>query len=1418
MKKYIPAVILACFLAVVMMLWVTQSTTTAPSPSPIIQSGDESNQGLMIRFSQESSGLSDSRVSRMPALRVPSGHPASPFLEPGPFRADWQGWIKIDEEDEYTFHFEGTGEMELSIDDDQYIEAGQSESEPIHLTAGQHRLQITYSSPTEGEARIRVLWSGTTFGMEPISPLNLTHDSEDQELAEASQLRQGRELLTRHQCMSCHEFDDPSLIDLSGAMPELAMDAPDLSDVSSRFQPGWMQAWVKDPQAMRTSARMPNMNFSDREAADIVAWLGSLGEAPPVHLPASAERIRNGGQLYAMQGCVACHSLEPGSGDDDRISLSGLVDKWYPAALEEYLMDPSRNYKWTGMPDFNLSEEEALSIASFLLDQSKSSGSLPDLDGDAQRGRLLAVEHGCATCHSAPVESQLQAPSLQALSNADWEGELNTSRTGNPHPELTSEEQKALQAVFSWGLESLNRRSPIEFATRQIRALDCQACHQIDGRGDRWSQLAGEVAPLLEGADMHPFAGQRPKLTWAGEKLQPEWLKQTLGGNLEQPARPWLGARMPAIGALPDLMAEGWIASHGYDMTYEDIEPEPELADRGRALAVGIGYLGCNSCHHGGQSGGMPAPHLNLLGDRLRPEFFRWMLWKPKRVDPQTAMPEYANEDGLTWQREIFGGDAEEQYKAIWHYLIAVKDKTDDEIRTGSNPPYAEMYQKMDKGPVYSGVTMIPDDGQRPKGLTFRVGDRQGAAMHFDHDLLVMTAAWTGDYLAFRSDGNYGLGAPSAAGDIQFTNPIVTGWTKQNQSVFTDTRGRTYGPIPEEQGQYYGMYQHGNRAVMSYSIYGTDVLESPWYIENGQTGAYVRDLKTAVHPDPLSVLLFTGEEPMETGIRESLQFIRSEHNGRVKAAAIHADDAELLGLEGQAALRLNTQAGERSIRVLLWEGEAGQMEDFLSLAAANATPDNLDQLTEPGPTLWEPLVTKGEVGESDGPYATDIITTPLENRYDAMFHFSGIDFFEDGRAALSTIQGDVWIVSGLDDSLEQITWHRFATGLNMPFGLRIVDGKIYISNEDELTVLHDRSGNGEADYYENFRNLISPGRGGWRQAFGLEVDDEGNFYFARGRGHRDWDYANGVFRISPDGKELERIARGFRQPWTMGISPEGNVTVTQQEGPFVPQTPIHMIDLETRKGDFYGDMLTYSHPSTDTLGPENYPRELGFEPPIVWLPRHIDSSAGGQIWVHSDVWGLPRNQMLHLAWSKGGLMQVMVEQIEGDRQGGVVPLVQFEGMRPRTGRFSPQDGQLYVTGFEEKGLQRVRYTGKDVNLPVTLNAHENGLRIRFSDPLDTTQANNLDNFKVHRWNYSWSDYYGSHHYSVENPGQYGEDPVTVASATLLDDSYEIFLEIPDMIPVNQMRVSYDLKAADGTPLQESIYNTVHLLNPEFTIP
>jgi hypothetical protein len=64
-------------------------------------------------------------------------------------------------------------------------------------------------------------------------------------------------------------------------------------------------------------------------------------------------------------------------------------------------------------------------------------------------------------------------------------------------------------------------------------------------------------------------------------------------------------------------------------------------------------------------------------------------------------------------------------------------------------------------------------------------------------------------------------------------------------------------------------------------------------------------------------------------------------------------------------------------------------------------------------------------------------------------------------------------------------------------------------------------------------------------------------------------------------------------------------------------------------------------------------------------------------------------------------------------------------------------------------------------------------------------------------------------YKVSNPEQQGMDPVTVGRIRLSRDRKTVTLEIADLKPVQQMQISYILRAADGAELRHTLHNTIN---------
>jgi hypothetical protein len=306
------------------------------------------------------------------------------------------------------------------------------------------------------------------------------------------------------------------------------------------------------------------------------------------------------------------------------------------------------------------------------------------------------------------------------------------------------------------------------------------------------------------------------------------------------------------------------------------------------------------------------------------------------------------------------------------------------------------------------------------------------------------------------------------------------------------------------------------------------------------------------------------------------------------------------------------------------------------------------------------------------------------------------------------MQGDIWRVSGLDDTLRNVRWKRFASGLHHALGLVVAEGQIYILGRDQITRLHDLDGDGEADFHECVSNAYQTSPAGHDFICGLQRDARGNFYTVSGK--------QGLLRISPDGKSVKVVATGFRNPDGLGLTSTGVITVPNSEGDWVPASMV----CEVRSGGHYG----YPGPK------DGQPPDL----PLVYLPRGLDNSSAAQVEVTSDRWGPLQGQLIHLSSGAGTHFLLLRDQVDGQPQGAVVPLPGEFLSGVHRGRFHPRDGQLYVSGMAGWGtytssdgcFQRVRYTGDPVQLPVALHAHENGVLVSFSRPLDRTIAEQAD--------------------------------------------------------------------------------------------
>ena len=657
---------------------------------------------MALTFESPDGKLSDVRQVRMLALYVPQGTAPTPFLPPGKFRATWSGDLNLRLRERLAFVAEGRGKISVRIKDKVVFEAeGEDLStkagEVVRIDKGKNPLVVTYEPPAAGDAWVRVRWKEQQgLIADPVPPTTFTHNASAKPVAEAARLREGRQLLADLRCAKCHDAGTLP----EGAMPELAMDAPTLTNVGARLNAHWVAAWVADPRSVRKDAHMPRVLADPKQAADVATYLASLGGGPATDGAPEAEQITRGGQLFSALMCSACHTAPDtaGEGADTRVSLSQVRAKFRPDALRQYLLKPEAHYAWNPMPNFRLADDEAAALAAYLLAKSDPIGTRPPLQGDAAKGKQLVRSSGCLNCHALEGEtSEQKGPSLAAIDGGRWTHGCMAAdaaaRKTAPDFGLAERERHALLAFAATDRSSLARETADEFSVRQAAAMRCTSCHARDGKesliATDYAADAAKLAsafPLPQASagvhDGEHFApDQRPPiLTWAGEKLRPEWSAAFIGGQIPYKPRPYLHARMPAWSARAALMAKGIAAEHGYSPTTEPYpKPDESMAGVGQKLIGAAGGFSCVQCHAVGAAPPLapfeaPAANMQHITERLRKDYYhRWML-NPIKVDPGTKMPAFADSEGKSAIRDVYDGDGTKQFEAIWQFLLRGKD------------------------------------------------------------------------------------------------------------------------------------------------------------------------------------------------------------------------------------------------------------------------------------------------------------------------------------------------------------------------------------------------------------------------------------------------------------------------------------------------------------------------------------------------------------------------------------------------------------------------------------------------------------------------------------------------------------------------------------------------------------------------
>ena len=397
----------------------------------------------------------------------------------------------------------------------------------------------------------------------------------------------------------------------------------------------------------------------------------------------------------------------------------------------------------------------------------------------------------------------------------------------------------------------------------------------------------------------------------------------------------------------------------------------------------------------------------------------------------------------------------------------------------------------------------------------------------------------------------------------------------------------------------------------------------------------------------------------------------------------------------------------------------------------------------------------------------EIKTLPIPK--EIYLEVGGLATMPDGRLAVSTRRGEIWIVENpYQKSSHQTYYRRFASGLHEVLGLAYKDGAFYCSQRGELTKISDTDRDGVADLYEPIYQFDLSGNY-HEYTYGPVIDKNGDMWVSLnlawvGFGEGKFAKWRGWFvKISPDGK-LEPFAGGLRSPAGYSLNDEGDLFYGENQGDWVGSGRV----THLAKGDFAGNpggLKWAKEPNSplklsleeiqDNGSPmfEAAKKNPKIKLPAVWFPHAIMGISTSDILQDTTKGKFSPFPGQYFVADQGQskVMRMGLEKVNGVYQGFAINYREgFQSgiLRERFGL----DGSMFVgmtsrgwgsTGKDEFGLQRLFWNG---NMPFEIDmikAKSDGFEFSFTQPVDVNSVKKAASYAIRSYIYKYQHQYGS---------------------------------------------------------------------------
>ena len=290
-------------------------------------------------------------------------------------------------------------------------------------------------------------------------------------------------------------------------------------------------------------------------------------------------------------------------------------------------------------------------------------------------------------------------------------------------------------------------------------------------------------------------------------------------------------------------------------------------------------------------------------------------------------------------------------------------------------------------------------------------------------------------------------------------------------------------------------------------------------------------------------------------------------------------------------------------------------------------------------------------------YAINAVEIPA----DAYLEVGALEWIPDGRLAVASRRGEVWMVS--DSATGKPRWQRFAHGLHEVLGLAWRDGWLYVTQRPEVSRLRDTTGDGVADDYETVSDGWGVSGDYHEYAFGSKFDRDGKLWIVlclTGSFDSKVPFRGWAVRVTPDGRMIPTTS-GVRSPGGIGFDGDGNVLYTDNQGPWNGACSLkHLVP-----GDFVGHPGGFKwyelapglekpeEPKSGSRWAAEVQRIPRLRPPAVVFPYDtMGKSAGGVACdISAGKFGPFSGQMFVTDQSHSIVMRCFLETIDGVMQG-----------------------------------------------------------------------------------------------------------------------------------------------------------------------